>query len=138
MNNVRPGEIVTWMKNHRKLVDVAIGDRVEFSEKWWAWWSTLQLDTRMRNTDGVMVALTAGMDWEKLWKPGRNGMLLVMLALTWWGSASNDESWEQAVVEVCAVLCCTNRSNAVRPKRDRASTDVGKGEGSMRSKRARK
>lgn len=69
-------------------------------------------------------------------------MLLVMLALAWWGSASEscDENWEQAVDEVCAVLRCTNISHTVaqRQKRDHESMDVGKVEVSRRSKRARK
>ena len=47
------------------------------------------------------------MDWGKLDKPGRNGIVLVMLQLTWWGNFSgNDAVWLRAVKDVSAVLRC--------------------------------
>jgi len=47
------------------------------------------------------------MDWTNLRKPGRNGLLLIMLRLSWWGRASgNDGSWTRAVVDVHATIGC--------------------------------
>jgi hypothetical protein len=47
------------------------------------------------------------MDWGKLRKSGRNGFLLIILSLVWWGKASGgDEGWQKAVAEVSSVLCC--------------------------------
>ena len=50
---------------------------------------------------------SGNMDWSKLQKPGRNGFQLIMLALAWWGVASNrDGEWLSAVADVKDVLQC--------------------------------
>jgi len=99
---VRPTEIGAWMKNRRPWKDVEIADIAGFVQKWWDWWSSLQPDSRTAN-DMPMI----DMDWEKLKKPGRNGFLLIILSLVWWGKASGrDEEWQTAVAEFSKVLHC--------------------------------
>ena len=108
---VRPAEIGMWMKNRRPWKDVDIADMAGFEQHWWNWWCSLQPDTRNAND-----APTIAMDWQKLQKTGRNGFLLVMMSLAWWGKASSrDEGWRKAVAEVGAVLhCIVGGSGAVR------------------------
>jgi hypothetical protein len=99
---VWPTEIGVWMKNRRPWKDVGIANTAGFVQKWWGWWSSLQPDSRTAND-----MLIINMNWEKLKKPGRNGFLLIILSLVWWGKASSrDEEWQMAVAEVSKVLCC--------------------------------
>lgn len=54
------------------------------------------------------------MNWGDLRKEGRNGLLLIMMALTWWGKASEtDMEWLQAVNEVSAAVSCMIDSGAI-------------------------
>jgi len=138
----RPPKIAAWMKNRRPWKDVDIVDTELFGQQWWAWWLSLQPDSRKRHDEP-----TADMDWAKVQKPGKNGFLLIMLALVWWGAASNREGeWLKAVADVTDVLRCicevvpqpTKRSplsgfgvaNTARPvssKRSRKGEAVGEG-----------
>ena len=100
--NLRPPEISVWMKNWRPWKDMELANKEKFSQEWWAWWSSLQPDSRTREDEP-----TIQMDWGKLSKPGKNGFLLVILSLAWWGKVSNrDEGWLKAVAEVLKVLHC--------------------------------
>ena len=145
--DVRPVQIATWMKNRRPWKDVEIDDKEAFGQQWWAWWSSLQPDSRIRKDKP-----TTDMDWSKLQKPGKNGFLLIMLALVWWGVASNrDGEWSRAVADVKDVLQCmreavqesdkrgplsglgaANVASLVSSKRGRKEEAVG--EGSSRKK----
>ncbi|KIM86360.1 hypothetical protein PILCRDRAFT_86556 [Piloderma croceum F 1598] len=50
---------------------------------------------------------TIDMDWGKLNKAGRNGFLLIMLSLVWWGKVTGrDEGWRKTVMEVLTILHC--------------------------------
>ena len=99
---VRPVQIATWMKNGRPWKDVEIDDEEVFGQQWWAWWLSLQPASRQRNDKP-----SSDMDWSKLQKPGRNGFQLIMLALVWWGVASNrDGEWLSVVADVKDVLQC--------------------------------
>jgi hypothetical protein len=52
------------------------------------------------------------MDWTMLRKPGRNGFLLIMLSLTWWGKLSEiDNEWVLAVADVTEALRCLCQSS---------------------------
>ena len=65
------------------------------------------------------------MDWSDLRKPGKNGFLLIMVSLMWWGKNSDrDWQWLDAVVDVTQVLTCLNAPgpDTARPKRQRADT----------------
>jgi hypothetical protein len=105
--DVRPPEIAAWMKNRRPWKDVEIADVEEFGRKWWAWWNSLQPSSRISKNEDETLPPTVDMDWSKLQKPGKNGFLLVMLSLVWWGKASNRvEGWSKAVADVSAVLRC--------------------------------
>lgn len=93
------------MKNQRPWKDVEIDEKV-FSQQWWVWWASLQPTAWIYNENNASFP-TPEMDWSHLKKPGKNGFFLIMLALVWWGKASNrDEGWVKAVVDVTIVLHC--------------------------------
>lgn len=88
----RPAELKKWMKSHRLLKENNVG--VVFSRKYMAWWSSLQPAQHPHTADS---------DWTTLRKAGKNGLLLVVLALVWWGgrgSSSRDAEWIAAVCDV--------------------------------------
>ena len=108
---VRPTEIGVWMKNRRPWKDMEIVDEVGFGQQWWDWWSSLQPGSRALND-----VPTVDMDWGKLNKAGKNGFLLIMMSLVWWGKASRgDGGWLKAVTEVSTVLRCMQGSASVTP-----------------------
>jgi hypothetical protein len=154
--NLRPPEIGVWMKNRRPWKDMELADKEKFSQKWWTWWSSLQPDSRTCDDKP-----TIQMDWGKLSKAGKNGFLLIILSLVWWGKASNrDEGWLKAVVEVSKVLLCmrgtagaiigvkktaglvplsgsngANTAHAVSSKRRRVGDEVVEGSTTKRQRR---
>lgn len=79
-----------------------------FVDDFWQWWSSLQPDDRAFNPDVPNnIRPTSEMGWTKLDKPGRNGFLLVMVQLTWWGNLlGNEAAWLRAVKDVTSVLRC--------------------------------
>jgi hypothetical protein len=111
---IRPPEIGVWMKNRRLWKDVVILDKGEFGRQWWDWWISLQPGSRTC-TDRNNVALpTVDMDWSNLRKPGKNGFLLIMLSLVWWGKVSDtDSEWLKAVTDVTAVLSCMHDASSM-------------------------
>lgn len=66
------------------------------------------------------------MDWSLLRKPRKNGFLLIMVTLLWWGMSLDqahhqDGQWMDVVTDVTAVLSCLNSTvepfaDAARPK----------------------
>jgi hypothetical protein len=156
--DTRPPEIAAWMKNRRPWRDVEIADVEEFRRKWCTWWNSLQPSSRISETKGETLPPTVDMDWSRLQKPGKNGFLLIMLSLVWWGKASNrDEAWSTAIADVSTVLRClqgapgvvsdvaqkrkilgnSGAANATRPKASKRGCD-GNGEKEGSSKRPRR
>ena len=124
--DVRPTEIAVWMKNGRHWKDVTIADIEKFRQRWWVWWHSLQPESRVCDKDSLtLIPATPDSDWSSLSKPGKNGFLLIMVSLMWWGKGSNQDGlWMHAVREVTAVLACLNDlvninppANAARSKR---------------------
>ncbi|KAJ6456320.1 hypothetical protein C8R47DRAFT_921795, partial [Mycena vitilis] len=96
--DVRPKEIPTFMQAARhweKPVDLlsAIGPVSlpgSFSKRWWIWWGRSQPAGREKKK-GPMLAhdRIATAKWGELGKMvGRNGLLLYMGSLLWWGEAA--------------------------------------------------
>jgi hypothetical protein len=91
------------MKVARPWKDMQIENLQVFKAAWMAWWSELQpasLQDRSLN-----------IDWAALQKRGRNGFLLIMVSLAWWGKAAEaDDKWKEVVCRVTEVLCCMQRA----------------------------
>jgi hypothetical protein len=100
------------MKNGRHWKDVVLDDPKNFGLRWWDWWHSLQPKSRIRKYQSCSTSLALEMDWSDLQKPGRNGFLLIMISLVWWGSASNrDRSWLAAVADITEVLTCMRNAS---------------------------
>ncbi|KAJ6514722.1 hypothetical protein DFH09DRAFT_1099445 [Mycena vulgaris] len=108
----RPGDIAEWMKRHRTGDDFAVGKG--FGEGLLAWW----LDIRPRDRVGPRLdKLAEGVEWplranpERAWVDwcrvrvgGDNGVILVVLGLTWWGQAIVNEGAGEGLGEGEAAL----------------------------------
>ena len=90
MTDVRPVEVGEWMRASRPWKDMPVSDLVALKMKWRAWWAKL---------------LPADAAGESLRKPGRNGFLLLIVSLAWWGNAASaDEEWRDVVRQVVEAL----------------------------------
>lgn len=122
------------MRAHRKWVDVEITDLVAFEARWWAWWRALQpperANSRASSVFNIMPVPRDGMDWECLKKAGVNRLLLVVIALRWWGKASGaDEGWRAAANDFQLALFCITRAasteSPMNPSAAPRDADVG-------------
>ncbi|KAJ7148605.1 hypothetical protein C8R46DRAFT_1231121 [Mycena filopes] len=116
---VRPKEVGVFMGNARKWGSVvklssAPGPRATagtFAVRWWDWWGEAQPAARKKRKGKFVGAeKVARKGWEEVAKmTGRNGVLLYVGALLWWGEAvvsagEELEEWKEAVRDVAAVL----------------------------------
>ncbi|KAF7797970.1 hypothetical protein EIP86_009177 [Pleurotus ostreatoroseus] len=133
----RPDQIGYWMQHLRRDIKKTpkIEDLDQYTKQWWAWWRGLQPDWRATDSnDGPLLQDGTG-DWEKLRRPGRNGILHVLLSLWWWKShpSANDADWLVAVDDVQWALC--NMLQRTERKRSSESADEGAGTASKRRRK---
>lgn len=103
----RPKEIAQWTRASRPLVDSDILVPEDFAVTWWKWWSRLQPPSRSEAGRPDMLSPTYLMKWDSIRKPGKNGLILVIVALRWWGVASSaSEEWRKAVDDVSSAVFC--------------------------------
>ncbi|KAJ7758972.1 hypothetical protein DFH07DRAFT_772308 [Mycena maculata] len=90
-------EIGQWMKEHRKTGDYPVGEG--FGRRLLVWWRDIGPEWRKQprpddlledqewseKTSWQEDTAVRWVDWYPLRKSGPNGMILVALALTWWG-----------------------------------------------------
>ncbi|KAF8168601.1 hypothetical protein K438DRAFT_1983743 [Mycena galopus ATCC 62051] len=121
----RPEEVADFMQNARRWgipfpVKTVIGPRDaagSFAERWWKWWEAGQPAARLKAGEKwVGPGEVAEMEWEEMSKRyGRNGVLLYIGGLLWWGEAAATlavgegrgellADWRLAVHDVCGVL----------------------------------
>jgi hypothetical protein len=87
----RPGAYEQWMKEHRPMQDYEIPD--DFGDDLFDWWKELGPPARWENVgDGGQQKEPSRapsdvwpLYWTKLHKRGRNGPVLFVLGLAWWG-----------------------------------------------------
>lgn len=103
------------MRDHRDCRnDVAIDDLSAFANSFWEWWCGLQPRHTISDVSGTFVSrFDDTWTWAVLDMPGSAGLVLVMMALSWWGSALiNDLNhdpglslmWDRAVRDVAYAL----------------------------------
>ncbi|RDX40321.1 hypothetical protein OH76DRAFT_1459537 [Lentinus brumalis] len=127
----RPEEVAHWLKVLRRNIakSPVIKDEVSYAEKWWKWWAGLQPSWRIRDAQLRPVIGGEG-DWEALKKPGKNGLLMVLLSLAWWSdaaTAATRSQWDIAVKDVSWVMVSMGKgaaSSAGATERKRSSSMV--------------
>ncbi|KIP01351.1 hypothetical protein PHLGIDRAFT_44687, partial [Phlebiopsis gigantea 11061_1 CR5-6] len=105
----RPPQIGHWTQVLRRdlVKQPQIPDVAEYGQQWWAWWRALQPSWRSSTANNTLARDGKG-PWDSLVRPGKNGILMVLLALRWWHGAlsANAESsqWTDAVADVTWVV----------------------------------
>lgn len=61
----------------------------EFAATWKQWWVKMQ--PSWRGGESLIKILPTDADWEPVLRGGPNGLALVVLALSWWIHAANDD-----------------------------------------------
>ncbi|KAK7007322.1 hypothetical protein R3P38DRAFT_3212305 [Favolaschia claudopus] len=100
----RPEEVPTWMNRARKwektvsLTSVAspLTDKGSFAHRWHIWWAHGQPESR-KEADGSLGAIEGVPieEWENFAKMmGKNGLLLYLGGLLWWGEAICEDGEE--------------------------------------------
>ncbi|KAJ7832651.1 hypothetical protein B0H14DRAFT_3463264 [Mycena olivaceomarginata] len=120
--NVRPEEIPMFMQRRRKwekgvTLTSGIGPasaQGSFADRWWAWWMRAQPAARVKANGKLGPADAIPMEeWVKFSKmAGKNGLLLYMGGLLWWGeaaAAATDSKmllgdWRVAVLNMACAL----------------------------------
>lgn len=86
---------------------MSISDVPAYAIAWWAWWNVLQPSERLAPDRVTNLPPTYDMDWACLRKAGNNGLLLVVMALRWWGKASDASvDWREAASDFRQTLFC--------------------------------
>ncbi|KAH6888248.1 hypothetical protein BKA70DRAFT_1443242 [Coprinopsis sp. MPI-PUGE-AT-0042] len=100
---MRPSEVASWMKRHRKAETPKDIDVDDFEQRLLAWWHSLQPAWRISSATSAPSMYkrdnTAG-DLDGLRKGGPNGIVLVIIAIGWWISSHRDKLLGGRVDEV--------------------------------------
>jgi hypothetical protein len=96
-----PKEVTDFMAFARRWgnpfpLQTEIGSREKegsFAARWWTWWEVGQPAARLKGEDGwVAPKEMDASEWEEMSKRhGRNGMLLYIGGLLWWGEAATGD-----------------------------------------------
>ncbi|KAF7971124.1 hypothetical protein HWV62_21996 [Athelia sp. TMB] len=106
LTDLRPLEVREWMRVSKGWIDRDIVTE-DFGAIWWKWWSALQPSSRFEEGRLDMMSPTYLMEWKTIRKPGKNGLLLIIMSLRWWGVASTASGeWQKAVDDVSAAIFC--------------------------------
>ncbi|KAJ7061953.1 hypothetical protein C8F01DRAFT_944198, partial [Mycena amicta] len=109
----RPTQFTEWFRDGRKWIAshprIRFKDDVDgFIKMFRLWWSEMQPEWRGRGIDGEFDRVAAaGRSWGSMGSPGKNGMLLVVAALGWWGreeGKSRSASWNATAGDVLWAL----------------------------------
>ncbi|KAF8209729.1 hypothetical protein K438DRAFT_1753376 [Mycena galopus ATCC 62051] len=115
----RPAEVAAWMKSGRKWGALpkmrkigSVGDKASYADDWWLWWRSVQPPER-ECMGGTLLTWPTKMTWGKLPRMyGKNGFMLVIASLLWWGqeetrtgnAAATGSDWGMAVTGVTGIL----------------------------------
>lgn len=103
---VPPQEVNQWSGGDCKLEEILIVNFQKFIVKWNKWWSQMQCSSQCNYVDNGLLEPNVLKDWSGMQKWGKDGMVIVMITLVWWGMASVIDEWLKAVQDVSKVLHC--------------------------------
>ncbi|KAK1215763.1 hypothetical protein PQX77_021601 [Marasmius sp. AFHP31] len=97
----RPVAFTRWFREGRtrSLKTPKYIQHQQMEAEWWPWWLAVNPSWRTRN-EGRVVEGGDG-EWDMLMTPGKDGVVLFLVALHWWfdalGPDDNSEGWRQAM-----------------------------------------
>lgn len=107
----RHPEILRWIKSRRPATFTPRFLLDDFEQCWWDWWCTIQSGNHRIEGERPCFEEQNVIDWEELNIWGLNGIVLVVVALSWWGKALDktdtprkSTSWPDAVRDVTWAL----------------------------------
>jgi hypothetical protein len=87
----RPEEVSWWIKRKKSInLPPPIENAAEFGATWKQWWTAMQPE--WRKGEPLVTTVPADADWTPLIHGGSNGLSLVVVALSWWVSATDVHS----------------------------------------------
>jgi len=94
-----------------------------YGEAWLGWRIAIQLKWR----EGKKLIKASGQYWGKIMVASENGLLLVIMALTWWGRSGQGKKWDAAVEELkwCVKDILDASTKKAVSKRKRATHNTG-------------
>lgn len=105
---IRPTEVAGWIRASRPLTKVEIEFLPVYKAAWKAWWLKVGPSQAERSDNANK--------WPLFRMRGRNGIVLLLLSLSWWGIAAEAihevEDWTVTVKDITEVL----RLMQVEPK----------------------
>lgn len=134
----RPQPLEDWLGRQRRHdVVPPIGTPLEYGTSWCAWWRSIQPRWRREGPTGSGMALVRRDVEDEAWlnvaKAGANGIVMVLVSLSWWFVAAKEDSDRQwcmdAIEDVAWVLKQLVRRFA------KAEEDVVDEEGNARGKK---
>lgn len=105
----RPVAVKDWIQRARAPTwRPTIANTLQYASQFDSWWTSLQPEWRVSKDGSVLTDVAEG-SWEAVRIGGVNGLLSVVVALFFWGSAAKDEDsrdsgWISAVKDVDRVL----------------------------------
>ncbi|KAJ6447891.1 hypothetical protein C8R45DRAFT_1135642 [Mycena sanguinolenta] len=132
----RPKLIAEWLTRGRDWDRwMVIGFVADWVPSWWAWWVSLQPKERVY-ADGEL-SRPDTVDWSTLAHlHGKNGLLMVMASLLWWGDHYADGmypadrvDWLKAVEDVTWTLQELEKSGCIEKGKEKAGGKRKRGQG---------
>lgn len=101
-----------WIKYGRIVEDSDIKDLERWERSWWVWWGDLTEGRTVSRGNPSSSVLASDFSWRTLDVTSSCGLILVMVSLSWWGRAiqedgvsdSQVQGWRDAVADVTFAL----------------------------------
>ncbi|KAK1223882.1 SERTA domain-containing protein 3 [Marasmius sp. AFHP31] len=107
-----------WEGRTRALRSCTLVQRDMVESEWWTWWSAVNPTWRPRLGSRLVEREDLEGDWEVLERPGKEGIVLPLMALRWWfdilEEAHDHSPWMTALSSyyhtLCDLLCVARQS----------------------------
>jgi hypothetical protein len=95
-----------WLQRARKFSNIlTIESFVVYESQWLLWWKGLQPAWRREGTAGLPAAVyDPSHEWVCIRRSGPNGIVMVLIAFTWWGGGGVNADWTRALTDLVKTL----------------------------------